>query len=437
MKLFAIENIIRRSLFSCTRLLSTLSVNSDLTMNENKVTRKPRYDGRTKKRQWEERRSDKGAGLDPTLPKLMKIEQTEPISDKIKRRKFVILMGYSGVGYYGMQRNPNTKTVEEDLLNALLETQFITQDSFDQVQNMHYQRAARTDKGVSAARQVVSLKLSENFDIAPVNEKLPEQIRLFGFKRVTKGFNAKSQCDGRTYLYVLPTIAFADANAICSQKDFRISDDKIKEINDVLKLYEGTKNFHNFTSKKKAEDPSAKRFIRSFVCEPPFIKEDVEFCTLKVYGQSFMLHQIRKMVGMLLAVLRGLATQDIIIKALSTEKLNVPRAPGLGLLLDYVHYERYNYRYGEDGMHEKLTWDEVEKDVKEFKENHILPVILDTEIKEEAMVWWLQNKLVYHSYDDVDEKNEESDDEKNEEIDDENNADNVKNDEFQNVVKSV
>ncbi|KAL1505799.1 hypothetical protein ABEB36_005276 [Hypothenemus hampei] len=406
-------------------------------MNENKVTRKPRYDGRTKKRQWEERRSDKGAGLDPTLPKLMKIEQTEPISDKIKRRKFVILMGYSGVGYYGMQRNPNTKTVEEDLLNALLETQFITQDSFDQVQNMHYQRAARTDKGVSAARQVVSLKLSENFDIAPVNEKLPEQIRLFGFKRVTKGFNAKSQCDGRTYLYVLPTIAFADANAICSQKDFRISDDKIKEINDVLKLYEGTKNFHNFTSKKKAEDPSAKRFIRSFVCEPPFIKEDVEFCTLKVYGQSFMLHQIRKMVGMLLAVLRGLATQDIIIKALSTEKLNVPRAPGLGLLLDYVHYERYNYRYGEDGMHEKLTWDEVEKDVKEFKENHILPVILDTEIKEEAMVWWLQNKLVYHSYDDVDEKNEESDDEKNEEIDDENNADNVKNDEFQNVVKSV
>lgn len=33
-------------------------------MSEIKIVRKPRYDGRIKKRQWEDRRSDKGAGLD-------------------------------------------------------------------------------------------------------------------------------------------------------------------------------------------------------------------------------------------------------------------------------------------------------------------------------------------------------------------------------------
>lgn len=59
---------------------------------------------------------------------------------------------------------------------------------------------------------------------------------------------------------------------------------------------------------------------------------------------------------------------------------------GLGLLLDYVHYERYNYRYGEDGVHAKLTWEEVEEDVENFRQNHILPTILNTEINEKAMV---------------------------------------------------
>lgn len=53
------------------------------------------------------------------------------------------------------------KTIEEDLLSALLKANLITEESFAQIQTIQFQRAARTDKGVSAARQVVSLKLRE------------------------------------------------------------------------------------------------------------------------------------------------------------------------------------------------------------------------------------------------------------------------------------
>ncbi|XP_066142289.1 pseudouridylate synthase 1 homolog [Euwallacea fornicatus] len=409
------NNVIKHhtTLLPCRIFLKNLFSNSEDKMSNISINKKLKYNGKSKKRQWEDRRTDKGVGLGPKVPKIEEnnkedINKTDDKTEKIKRRKFAVLMGYSGVGYWGMQRNRGTQTIEEDLFKALFDAEFINKECYDVVQNMQFQRAARTDKGVSAARQVVSMKLGENFDISKVNEKLPEKIRLFAAKRVTKGFNSKSQCDFRTYIYVLPTIAFADTEK--PQKAFRIKEETLKEINEILQLYVGTKNFHNFTVKKKPNDPSAKRFIKSFECEPPFVKDNVEFCALKVYGQSFMMHQIRKMVGLVLAVVRGMTTQNTIIKAFTYETVNVPRAPGLGLFLDYVHYERYNYRYGEDGMHEKLIWEEVENDVKEFKEKHILPTILNTEINEEAMMWWIQNKLARHSYDKTDEK-DESDDE--------------------------
>ncbi|XP_019869602.2 pseudouridylate synthase 1 homolog [Aethina tumida] len=377
----------------------------------NKSAKKPRYDGRCKKRQWEDRRSDK-IETDTDGAKQPKLETLVPRNEndeRLKRRKYVLLLGYSGVDYYGMQRNPYTRTIEEDLLKALRKVNLITDNCYNQVQNMQFQRAARTDKGVSAARQVVSMKMYENVDIEKINENLPDAIRVFAYRRVTKGFNSKSQCDGRTYIYITPTVAFAKHGEPASQTDYRLDDETHKKINDVLKKFVGTKNFHNFTSKKKYNDPSATRFIKSFECEKPFVRDGVEFVVLKVYGQSFMLHQIRKMVGLLLAVIKGIGTEETLTQAFTKEKLIVPRAPGLGLVLDFVHYERYNYRYGEDGMHEKLLWDDVEDKVQEFKEKFIYPTIVNTEIKEESMVNWINNKLARHSYNEEDEDDDEKD----------------------------
>jgi len=58
-------------------------------------------------------------------------------------------------------RNPGMKTIEEELLTALLKANFITEEAFNTPQMIQFQRAARTDKGVSAVRQVVSIKLRE------------------------------------------------------------------------------------------------------------------------------------------------------------------------------------------------------------------------------------------------------------------------------------
>lgn len=47
-------------------------------------------------------------------------------------------------------------------------------------------------------------------------------------------------------------------------------------------------------------------------CSKPFMKEGYEFAVIKIKGQSFMLHQIRKMVGTVIAIVRGYAGEDLI-----------------------------------------------------------------------------------------------------------------------------
>lgn len=362
-----------------------------------------RYNGKFKKRQWEEEEGSESKRI-----------HLEP-GDRIKRKKCLVLLGYSGVNYFGMQRNPAMKTIEEDLLAAMLKNKWITDEAFGQAQTIQFQRAARTDKGVSATRQCVSLKLPDGVDVSAINADLPEQIKVFAVKKVTKGFNSKDQCNARTYTYTIPTVALANHKDVVSLEDYRVPSEKIEKFNEILKLFEGTKNFHNFTSRKEFTDPSSKRFIISFVCGQPFIPQDnTEFVVLKVQGQSFMLHQIRKMVGMSLAIIRGLTTVETMERAFSEERLDLPMAPGLGLVLDQVHYDRYNRRYGEDGIHETLDFLKEEPEIKEFFDKFIIPTIVNTEIKEKSICAWLET-LPIHSYD-VREADKKTEEEKSDEL---------------------
>ncbi|XP_021918024.1 tRNA pseudouridine synthase A, mitochondrial isoform X2 [Zootermopsis nevadensis] len=324
----------------------------------------------------------------------LKKQCVEP--DRVKRRKVALLFGYSGQGYLGMQRNPGMKTIEEDLLTALLKANFINEEAFSTPQLIQFQRAARTDKGVSAVRQVVSLKLPEDVKVETINSHLPAQIRILEIKRTTKGFNSKSSCDARTYSYMLPTFAFAPSGVEPSES-YRITSEVMDNVRSTLRGFEGTHNFHNFTSRKKPLDPSAIRYIINFELGEPFISKGLEFAVLKVKGQSFMLHQIRKMVGMTIAVARGLATIDTLHKAWKTERLDLPVAPGLGLVLEEVHYGRYNQRFGKDGIHEPLDWSETEAEAVAFKENFIYPTIIQSEIEDKSMMSWLET-LHLHSY---------------------------------------
>ena len=100
-------------------------------------------------------------------------------------------------------------------------------------QKAFFTRASRTDKGVSAARMTVSLKmLAEQEMVAAVNSCLPADIRLQALVRVTKNFNCQSAADGRTYLYLLPTFAFSPCEELVTEA-WRCKPDTIDNINKV------------------------------------------------------------------------------------------------------------------------------------------------------------------------------------------------------------
>ncbi|KYO39556.1 tRNA pseudouridine synthase A, mitochondrial [Alligator mississippiensis] len=328
-------------------------------------------------------------------------EDVEDQNKKLPKRKIVLLMAYSGKGYHGMQRNvgcPQFKTIEDDLVSALVQAGCIPENHGEDMKKMSFQRCARTDKGVSAAGQIVSLKvwLMDNI-LEKINNHLPSDIRILGLKRVTGGFNSKNKCDARTYSYMLPTFAFAPKDLDPQDETYRLSQETLEKVNRLLACYKGTHNFHNFTSQKKAKDPSANRYIMEMFCEEPFVREGLEFAVIKVKGQSFMMHQIRKMIGLVIAVVKGYTAESIMERSWGEEKVDVPKAPGLGLVLERVHFEKYNKRFGNDGLHEPLEWVEEEEKIAAFKEEHIYPTIINTEQEEKSMVNWM-NTLSIHDF---------------------------------------
>jgi tRNA pseudouridine38-40 synthase len=51
-------------------------------------------------------------------------------------------------------------------------------------------------------------------------------------------------------------------------------------------------NFHNYTIGKPFSDRSVKRFMITIDVSDPTLYGDIEWISVKIHGQSFMLHQI-------------------------------------------------------------------------------------------------------------------------------------------------
>ncbi|KAL3514824.1 hypothetical protein ACH5RR_027541 [Cinchona calisaya] len=172
-----------------------------------------------------------------------------------------------------------------------------------------------------------------------------------------------------------------------------------ERFNRILKYYQGTHNFHNFTTRTKAEDPSAQRYIISFEAKTTVNVEGIEFVKCEVVGQSFMLHQIRKMIGLAVAIMRNIAPESLIETAFRQDvNINVPMAPEVGLYLDECFFSSYNQKWKDS--HEELSMRTYAEEAENFKMQYIYSHIASTEFKEGVVALWLHS-LNYRNYSDL------------------------------------
>lgn len=183
-----------------------------------------------------------------------------------------------------------------------------------------------------------------------------------------------------------------------SRSKYEYGDKERERFNGILKRYVGTHNFHNFTTRTKAEDPSARRYIISFNADRVISIDGIEFVRCEVVGQSFMLHQIRKLIGLAVAMMRNCCPESLMDIALRKDiNINVPTAPEVGLYLDECFFSSYNQKWKD--THEEISMTAYAEKAEEFKLKHIFSHIAAMEHKEGAVALWLHS-LNHRNYPD-------------------------------------
>lgn len=131
-----------------------------------------------------------------------------------------------------------------------------------------------------------------------------------------------------------------------AKRRFRLSSDEdLQRFQAILNEYLGTHSFHNFTSKSNYDDSTSWRHIEEIKVvriDPHQTKEDLNLIKIVIKGQSFLLHQIRKMVALGIEIFRGTAPKNAIQLCFLPDKFSIHLAPSQGLLLDRVFYNSYN-----------------------------------------------------------------------------------------------
>ena len=318
-----------------------------------------------------------------------------------RKVKVAILFGYSGTGYSGMQIQPDVNTIEKELLKALYEAKLVSESNKMDVNKVNFMRCARTDKGVHALGQVINLKLEmESDDLNEAKRRLnlclPDQIRIWDILKTTKAFHAKDLCSSRHYSYWMPTYIFE--NKPGPNDAYRMTEDQLTKIQSILDMYKGSHKFHNFTVKVSGSSDKARRNMMDLKVENPIIcnypinidnRTSGEWIKIHIHGQSFMLHQIRKMMSLIIFILRYNLDSDKIVAYLMdpTTKQSIPKAPALGLLLYYPEFEFYHLKLenlkatnSAFEMKEKVDLKVHVDEMTEFFHNRIFPSMLQEEI---------------------------------------------------------
>ncbi|XP_019625002.1 PREDICTED: tRNA pseudouridine(38/39) synthase-like [Branchiostoma belcheri] len=251
---------------------------------------------------------------------------------KYNTRHVALKIAYLGWSYDGFQSQDTTdNTIEARLFEALTKTRLI-----EKRQTSNYHRCGRTDKGVSAFGQVISLdlrtNLTEGAGVIPrpegtanhregdntteikyvyiLNKVLPPDIRVLAWAPVDPDFSARFSCQQRTYKYFFPK-----------------GNLDIQRMHLAAQKLVGEHDFRNFCKMDVAN--GVVTFIRRIMSTRVHVTGEetggYQMCEFQVVGNAFLWHQVRCMVAVLFLIGQGQEEPSIVDDLLDIDRN--PRKP--------------------------------------------------------------------------------------------------------------
>ena len=231
--------------------------------------------------------------------------------------RFLVALGYHGHAFHGSQVQPDVRTVEGSLFQALRRLTWWGDGCLEM--------SSRTDAGVSVRMCLaridlpasVSGKASEQSIVRALNDNLPLGMVILAARKAPSGSKVR-YAEFRRYLYRLEAIEEWPSNP------------DLDLIRSACTLIEGQHDFTNLARAEEGRDP-----LRTVDECAPWCASDGRPVGFSISARSFLWNQVRRVASAISGVASGRATLAELESALSRPEATVDlgRAPADGLVL--------------------------------------------------------------------------------------------------------
>lgn len=260
-------------------------------------------------------------------------------SQSARTKRVALVIQYLGTGFYGWQRQPYYRTVQEEIERAINQT--IAPDASGKWIPLH--GAGRTDSGVHAAAQTAHFDVTspipgEKFATI-LNNHLPQDILIRASAEVPKNWHARFSASWRRYRYTLYTAATPNLFVAPFSWHYYYAPLEVGQMAAALNALLG---YHDLAAFCRAGSARAHTWVH--VQDVQCIRND-PFVEIEIQADGFLYGMVRLLVGLLAKVGIG----DVALETFSEIWTQKQRdrvkyaAPAKGLCLLSVGYDHFPF----------------------------------------------------------------------------------------------
>ena len=241
----------------------------------------------------------------------------------------MVAFGYHGAKFHGSQIQPDVRTVQGELKQAIERLGWWTESCLEM--------SSRTDSGVSVRMNLATISLpkdianviDESSLVSALNDHLPEDLVVWKACRVPEGTRSRI-AEKRLYIYRLEMIPGWPYDV------------EYERFSNACNLFVGQHDFTNFCRLDSGRSP-----IRNIESCQPWQDSSGRIVGFTVLAESFLWNQIRRMASSLHKFAKNDIELDEIALALEKpeETLDFGLAPADGLILWSLGHRDFSHKF--------------------------------------------------------------------------------------------